>query len=131
MIIPEQNACTLDFSHHRSLGRLSFSLLSGFVSCRWLSAALSTIKPAKSPRLSTITLYLHRHAPPARLISETALGDTTMKDLRDVGTEVKRIRDESGGKVRIEVVIPLPWVMKPIQSAWLSVVEDCSFKVEY
>ena len=54
-----------------------------------------------------------------------------MKDLRDVGTEVKRIRDESGGRVRFEVVIPLPWVMKPIQSAWPNAVEDCSFKVEY
>ena len=120
-----------DFSHHKSLERLSFSLLSNFASCRWLSAALSTVKPANSPRLNTITLYLHRHVPPARIVSETTLGDTTMKDLRDVGTEVKRIRDESGGRVRFEVVIPLPWVMKPIQSAWPNAVEDCSFKVEY
>ena len=93
--------------------------------------ALSTIKPANLPRLTTITLYLYRHVPQARIVSETVLGDTTMKDLRDVGTEVKRIRDESGGRVKFEVVIPLPWVMKPIQSVWPSVVEDCSFKVEY
>lgn len=54
-----------------------------------------------------------------------------MKDLRDVGTEVKRIRGESKGSVGVEVVIPLPWVMKPIQSVWPSALEDCSFRVEY
>ena len=130
-MVPEKNAYTFDFSHHKNLEHLSFSLLSNFTSCRWLYVALSTVKPANLPRLSTITLYLYRHVPPARIVSETVLGDTTMKDLRDVGTEVKRIRDESGGRVKFEVVIPLPWVMKPIQSAWPSVVEDCSFKVEY
>jgi len=121
----------LDFSHHKSLEHLSFSLLSNFASCRWLSTALSTINPANSPRLSTVTIYLHRHVPPARLVSETTLGDAAMKDLRDVGTEVKRIRDESGGKVRFEVVVPLSRLMKPIQSAWPSALDDCSFRVEY
>jgi len=57
--------------------------------------------------------------------------DAMMKDLRDVGTEVKRIRAESGGRVRFEVVIPLSWVMKPIKSAWPNALDDCSFRVEY
>jgi len=131
IIIPGKNARTLDLSHHRSLEHLSFSLLSNFASCRWLSAALSTIDPTNSPRLSTISIYLYRHVPPARIVSETTLGDAAMKDLRDVGIEVKRIRAESGGRVRFEVVIPLSWVMKPIQSAWPNALEDCSFRVEY
>jgi len=54
-----------------------------------------------------------------------------MKDLRDVGTEVKRIRAESGGRVRFEVVIPLSWVVKHILSVWPNALEDCSFRVEY
>jgi len=120
-----------DFSRHKSIEHLSFSLLSNFASCRWLSAALSTINPTNSPRLDTVTIYLHRHVPPARLVSETTLGDAAIKDLRDVGTEVKRIRDESRGKVKFEIVVPLPQVMKPIQSAWPSAMDDCSFRVEY
>jgi len=131
VIIPGKNTHMFDFSHHKSLQHLSFSLLPNFASCRWLSTALSTVNPTNSPRLSTITLYLHRHIPPARIVSETALGDATMKDLRDVGTEVKRIRAESGGRIRFEVVIPLLWVMKHIQSAWPGASEDCSFRVEY
>jgi len=120
-----------NFSRHASIEHLSFSLLSNFASCRWLSTALSTINPTNSPRLSTVTIYLHRHVPPVRLVSETTLGDAAIKDLRDVGTEVKRIRDESKGKVRFEIVVPLPRVIKPIQSAWPSALEDCSFRVEY
>jgi len=69
--------------------------------------------------------------PPVRLVSKTTLGDAAIKDLRDVGTEAKRIRDESKGKVRFEIVVPLPRVIKPIQSAWPSALEDCSFRVEY
>ena len=120
-----------DFSRHKSIEHLSFSLLSNFANCRWLSSALSTINPANSPRLSTVTIYLHRHVPPARLVSETRLSEAVIKDLRDVGTEVKRIRDESRGRVKFEVVVPLSRVMKPIQSAWPSALDDCSFRVEY
>jgi len=120
-----------DFSNHKSIEHLSFSLLSNFASCRWLSTALSTISPANSPRLSTVTIYLHRHVPPARLVSEPTLGASATKDLRDVGTEVKRIRDESRGKVKFEVVVPLPQVMRSIRLAWPSALEGCSFRVEY
>ena len=91
-MVPKKNAYTFDFSHHRSLECLSFSLLSSSAGCRWLFVALSTIKPANSPRLSVITPY-PRHVPPARIASETALGTTT-KNLHDIGTEVKRIEDE-------------------------------------
>jgi len=59
------------------------------------------------------------------------LGETAMKDLRDVGTEIKRIRTESEGRVKFEVVIPLPWVMKPLRTAWPDVLDDCSFRAEY
>ena len=76
-------------------------------------------------------MHLYRYVPPARLVSEVTVDDATMKDLRDVGAEVRRIRAESGGRVRFEVVIPLSWVMKPIQSAWPHALEDCSFRVEY
>ena len=120
-----------DFSRHNSLEHLSFSLLSNFASCRWVSAALSTVNPENSLRLSTITIYLFRHVPPARVVSETALGHAAMKDLRDVGTEVKRIRDKSGGRIRFEIVIPLSWVIKPIQTAWPGALDYCSFRVEY
>ena len=120
-----------DFSRHNSLKHLSFSLLSNFASCRWLSASLSTIDPENSSRLSTISIYLYRHVAPARVVSETTLGDAAMKELRDVGTEVKRIRDKSGGRVRFEVVIPLSWVMKPIQTAWPGASDYCSFRAEY
>jgi len=120
-----------DFSHHISIEHLSFSLLSNFTTCRWLSTALSTINPTNSPHLSTITVYLHRHVPPARIVSEAALGETSVKDLRDIGTEIKRIRAESGGRVKFEVVIPLPWVMEPLRSAWPGVLDDCSLRVEY
>ena len=131
IIIPGKDARTLDLSRHNSLEHLSFSLLSNFASCCWLSAALSTVDPANSPQLSTVTVYLYRHVPPARVVSETMLGDAAMKDLRDVGTEVKRIRDKSGGRVAFEVVIPLSWVMKPIQIAWSGALDYCSFRVEY
>ena len=131
IIKPSKDAHMLDFSHHKSLERLSFSLLSNYTSCRWLSTALSTIKPTDSPRLNAITIYLHRHIPPARIVSETMLGETSMKDLRDVGTEIKRIRAESGGRVKFEVVIPLPWVTKPLRTAWPGVLDDCSLIVEY
>lgn len=124
-------AHTFDFSRHKSLEHLSFSLLSNFTSCRWLSTALSTINPTNSPRLNTITIYLYRHVAPARIISETTLGETLMKDLRDVGTEIKRIKAESGGSVKFNVVIPLPWVTKPLQSAWQGVLDSCSLRVEY
>ena len=126
-----KNVHGFDLSRHKTLERLSFSLLSNFPSCRWLYAALSTVNPATSPHLSGITIYLYRYVPPARLVSEITVDDATMKDLRDVGTEIKRIRAESGGKVKFEVVIPLSWVMKPIRLAWPNALEDCSFRVEY
>lgn len=131
IIIPSKSAHTFDFTQHQSLEHLSFSLLSNFASCRWLSTALSTISPANSPLLKTVTIYLHRHVPPARLMSETTLSEAVMNDLRDVGTEIRRIRSESGGQVKFEVVIPLPWVTKPLRSAWPDVLDDCSLKVEY
>ena len=130
-IIPGKNAHMFDFSHHRSLEHLSFSLLPNFASCRWLSTALSTINTTNSPRLNIITIYPFRHVPPARIVSETTLGETVMKDLRDVGTEMKRIRTESGGRVKFEVVIPLPWVMGPLRTTWPDVLDDCSLRVEY
>ena len=120
-----------NFSHHIPIEHLSFSLLSNFTSCRWLSNALSTINPTNSPRLNAITIYLHRHIPPARVVSETTLGETSMNDLRDLGAEVKRIRTESGGRVKFEVVIPLAWVMKPLRAAWSGVLDDCTLRVEY
>jgi hypothetical protein len=131
VIVPSRSAYTFDFSHHPSLEHLSFSLLSNFSSCHWLSAALSTINPANSPRLSTIAIHLYRHVPPARVVSETTLSEALMKDLRDVGSEIKWIRAESGGRIKFEVMIPLPWVMKPLQSAWPRVLDDCSLRVEY
>lgn len=130
-IVPTKDAHTFNFLHHKSLEHLSFSLLPNFSSCRWLSTALSTISPTNSPRLSTITIYLHRHIPPARILSETTLSEIVMKDLRDVGSEIKRIRTKSGGRVKFEIVIPLPWVIKPLRSAWPDVLDDCSLKVEY
>ena len=126
-----KDAHMFDFSHHISVEHLSFSLLSKFTSCRWLSTALSTINPTNSPRLNAITIYLHRHVAPARIVSETTLGETLMKDLRDVGTEVKRIMTESGGRVKFQVVIPLPWVTEPLRTAWPGVLDDCSLRVEY
>ncbi|KAF9646910.1 hypothetical protein BDM02DRAFT_2861371 [Thelephora ganbajun] len=131
IIIPSKDAHMFDFSHHKSLEHLSFSLLSNFVSCRWLSTALSTISPINSPRLNTITIYLHRHVPPTRIVSETVLGETVMKDLRDAGTEIKRIRTESGEEIKFEVVIPLPWVIEPLRFAWPGVLDDCLLRVEY
>ena len=131
IITPGKNAYMFDFSCYKSIEHLSFSLLSNFASCRWLSTALSTINPTNSPRLDIITIYLHRHVPPARIISETMLGETAMKDLRDVGTEIKRIRTESEGRVKFEVVIPLPWVVKPLRTAWPDVLDDCSLRAEY
>lgn len=130
-IIPTKDAQTFDFLHHKSLEHLSFSLLSNFQSCRWLSTALSTVSPTNSPRLNKITIYLHRHVPPARLVSETTLTETVMKDLRDVGSEIRRIRTMSGGRVELEIVIPLSWVTKPLRTAWPDVLDDCSLKVEY
>jgi hypothetical protein len=126
-----RDAHMFDFNHHKSLEHLSFSLFSNFTSCRWLPAALSSISPTNSPRLNTIMIYLHRHIPPARIVSETALGETLMNDLRDVGAEIRRIRNESGGRIKFEVVIPLPWVIKPLRSAWPDVLDDCSLRVEY
>jgi hypothetical protein len=131
ILIPTEGANTFNFLHHNSLEHLTFSLLSNFSSCRWLSTALSTISPTNSPRLNTISIYLHRHVPPARLVSETTLGETVMKDLRDVGSEIRRIRTESGGGVKFEIVIPLPWVMKPLRTVWSDVLDDCSVTVEY
>lgn len=131
-IVPTKDAHTFNFLHHKSLEHVSFSLLSNFAGCRWLSTALSTISPTNSPRLNTVSIYLHRHVPPARLVSETTLSETVMKDLRDVGSQIKRIRTASGGRVKFDVVIPLPWVLQPLRSAWPEdVLDDCSLKVEY
>ncbi|KAF9781847.1 hypothetical protein BJ322DRAFT_1162006 [Thelephora terrestris] len=131
IVIPNKITPTFNFLHHKSLEHLSFSLLSNFASCRWLSTALSTIDPTNSPRLRAVTIYLHRHVPPARIVSETALSESVMKDLRDVGSEIKRIRAASGGSVKFEIAVPLPWVMKPLQTAWTDVLNECSFSVEY
>jgi hypothetical protein len=130
-IIPTKDALTFNFLHHKSLEHISFSLLSNFSSCHWLSTALSTISPTNSPGLNSITIYLHRHVPPARIVSETTLDETVIKDLRDVGREIKRIRTQSGSRVNFQIVIPLPWVIKPLRSAWPGVLEECSLKVEY
>ena len=54
-----------------------------------------------------------------------------MKDLCDVGTEMKRIRADSGGRVKFEVVIPLPWVVKPLRTVWPDVLDDCALRAEY
>lgn len=131
IITPTKSAHTFNFSHHKSLERLSFSLLSNFASCRWLPMSLSSINPTNSPLLNTITIYLHRHVPPARIVSETTWSETVMKDLRDVGSEIKRIRTQSGGRVKFEIVIPLSWVAIPLRSVWVDVLDDCSLKVQY
>lgn len=131
IVAPTKSAHTFNFSHHKSLGHLSFSLLSNFASCRWLSMALSSINPTNSSLLHTITIYLHRHVPPARIVSETTLSETVMKDLRDVGAEIKRIRAQSGGRVKFEIVIPLSWVAMPLRSAWVDALDECSLKVQY
>ena len=131
ILIPSNTAHTFNFLHHQSLEHLSFSLVSNFSSCRWLSSAFSTVSPTNSPRLNTITIYLHRHVPPARIISETTLSETVMQDLRDVGSQIKRIRTKSGNRVKFEVMVPLSWVLKPLRSAWQDVLDDCLVKVEY
>ena len=70
----------------------------------WVPWALSTLRPATSPRLSAIRVSLgclaayHNFAKPL----ETLVNDTT-DDLRRIADEVTRIKHEFGGAVKFTV----------------------------
>ena len=67
----------------------------------WIPAALSTLRPATSPRLSTIRLTLVSHSASSR--STKALLKDAGNDLRWVADEFARIEREFYGAVNLNV----------------------------
>ena len=68
----------------------------------WILTALSTLRPATSPRLSTIQLKFTR--PPTRTrYVETAI-ECTVDDLRRIADEVTRIKREFKGALSVTVL---------------------------
>ena len=75
--------------------RLGVRWVSG--NLRWISAALSTLKPATSPRLSIIQLSFSGGAVATQ-------DEEIMSDLQRIGAEMSRIRREFEGAVRLTVI---------------------------
>ena len=68
---------------------------------RWIPMALSTIKPATSPRLTSIRLDLTRSY--ATFRPAERLTEDTRDDLRWIADEAVRIEREFGGVVNLTV----------------------------
>lgn len=92
---------SFDFSKFPHLEEVDFVVgwKSGGIS--WIPAALSTLKPATSPRLAS--LQLHLSATPSTVYSPETLIKDIGNDLRWVADEVARIEREFKGAVKLTV----------------------------
>ena len=92
---------SLDFSKLPNLRVVTLKLTWMYGGLRWIPMALSTIKPATSPRLSAIRVDLIRsHS--TILPAENLIGDTR-DDLRWIADEAARIECEFEGAVNLTV----------------------------
>lgn len=75
--------------------RLGVRWVSG--NLRWISTALSTLKPTTSPHLSTVQLSFSGR-------TTVTQDEEIAGDLQLIGTEISRIRREFEGAVRLTVI---------------------------
>ena len=54
-----------------------------------------------------------------------------MIDLCEVRMEIKWIRAEYGEMIKLEVVVPLAWSIKPLRFTWQGVLDGSSPRLEY
>ena len=92
---------SFDFSEFPNLQEVAFAVGWMDGSLAWIPRALSTIKPATSPRLSVIQLNFSR--PIIAIRSVDALITDTSDDLRWVADEIARIKGEFEGAVDLAV----------------------------
>jgi len=93
---------SFDFSEFPNLQEVEFAVGWMKGSVAWIPIALSTLKPATSPRLSTVQLDFFR--PPISNRSVETLVQTTRGGLRQVAEEVTRIEHEFEGAVNLTVI---------------------------
>jgi len=93
---------SFDFSGFPNLQEVEFAV--GWMSGRapWIPIALSTVRPATSPRLSTVQPGFIR--PPASSGSVEALVETIGGELQRVAGEVAGIENEFEGAVNLTVL---------------------------
>ena len=92
---------SLDFSRLPNLQVVTLKLAWKYGGLRWIPMALSTIKPATSPCLSTIRVDLIRSSATTRSVE--CLIEGTRDDLRWVADEAVRIEREFEGAVDMTV----------------------------
>jgi len=94
---------SFDFSKFPDLQEVNFTFTVGWkeVGLPWISAALPTLRPATSPRLSAIRLSF-TSSPTASRSIETLIGDAG-NDLRWTADEISRIEREFEGVVNFAV----------------------------
>ena len=96
---------SFDFSESPNLQKVHFGLCWIYGDLRWISIALSTLKPTTSPRLSSISLYFSSTSSPRSLhhVSGTTKLEILGNDLRRVADELSRIEREYEGVVDLIV----------------------------
>ena len=104
---------SFDFSKFPNLQEVGFG--AGWVggSLLWIHAALSTLRPATSPRLSTIQLNFT--CAPTSDRSVEAVIECVGNDLRRIADEVTRIEHEFKGAVKV-IVLQDPWFKPALDS---------------
>ena len=98
---PESFEQSFDCSEFPNLKELSFALGWNSGSLLWIPMALSTLRPATSPHLSTIKVVLYGFPSAARPTG--AFVEEKCDDLQRVTDEVTRIDREFGGAVNLIV----------------------------
>lgn len=95
---------SFNFSEFPVLQEVNFTFAVGWkeVGLPWIPAALSTLRPATSPRLSAVQLTF-THSPQINRFVEAAI-ETMGNDLRRTANEVTRIQRKFGGGVNLTVV---------------------------
>ena len=97
---------SFDFSEFPNLQEVEFGVGWRCNGLPWIHIALSTLRPATSPRLSTIQLDFTRPSPSGRFVDvfTESVGD----DLRWIADEIVRIEREFMGAVN-STVLRDPW----------------------
>ena len=106
MLSPNVGGCeaferSFDFSKLQNLQEVDFRVGWTGGSLLWIPMALSTLRPATSPRLSTIRLDFSRPSTATRSV-ESAI-EITGNNLRQVADEIARIEREFEGAVNLTV----------------------------
>ena len=93
---------SFDFSKFRNLQEVDLRVSWMGGGLLWIPKALSTLKPATSPRLSTIQLSFARPFHSYALSAQMAI-EATGNDLRLASDEFARIEHEFKGRVNVTV----------------------------